>query len=165
MGLSMGEFWVIVELLAESSEPNNGRTIGKTCCFPQIQRYSNHSIRLDSPTLSSNVPLLRLEPILRKLAEDRNPGRVLFSHAVTDFEDDGHKVVVTVQQPNGNTLEYHAQYVVCADGGKLSTPKLGIKMEGPTGLVDFVSTHFKADLSEYWDGKLEPSLLISKPNN
>ena len=114
----------------------------------------NHTVRRDSPTLSSNVPLLRLEPILRTLAEDRNPGRILFSHAVTDLEDDGHNVVVTVQQPDGNTLKYRAQYVVCADGGKLSTPKLDINMEGPTGLVDFVSTHFKADLSEYWDGRL-----------
>jgi 2,4-dichlorophenol 6-monooxygenase len=125
----------------------------------------NYTVRRDSPTLSSNIPLLRLEPILRKLAKDRNPGRILFSHAVTDLEDNGHKVVVTVQQPDGSTLKYHAQYVVCADGGKLSTPKLGINMEGPTGLVDFVSTHFKADLSEYWDGKLESSLLDSEPNN
>jgi 2,4-dichlorophenol 6-monooxygenase len=111
--------------------------------------------RRDSPTLSSNLPLLRLEPILRNIAEQRNPGRVLFNHSITNFTDDGDNVIVTVEQPDGNSLQYRAQYVVCADGGKLSTPKLGIKMEGPTGLVDFVSTHFKADLSEYWDGKLE----------
>jgi 2,4-dichlorophenol 6-monooxygenase len=97
-----------------------------------------------------------LEPLLRKLAENRNPGHILFSHSVTDFSEEGDNVIVTVEQPDGNSIQYRAQYVVCADGGKLSTPKLGINMEGPTGLVDFVSTHFKADLSEYWDGKLNP---------
>ncbi len=34
----------------------------------------------------------------------------------------------------------------------MSTKKLGIKMEGLAGIIDFVSTHFKADLSDYWDG-------------
>ncbi|KAH6722119.1 FAD binding domain-containing protein [Leptodontidium sp. MPI-SDFR-AT-0119] len=109
--------------------------------------------RRDSPSLSSNVPLLRLEPILRQLAEDRNPGHILFGHTVADLEDDSQKVIATVQKPDGKTQKYQAQYVVCADGGKFSTPKLGINMEGPTGLVDFVSTHFKADLSEYWDDR------------
>lgn len=63
-------------------------------------------------------------------------------------------MLVQVKDPEGNVIQYLAKYVVAADAGKLSTPKLGIQMDGPTGLVDFVSTHFKADLSPYWDGKL-----------
>lgn len=98
---------------------------------------------------------------MRQLAEDRNPGHILFGHTVADLEDDSQKVIATVQKPDGKTQKYQAQYVVCADGGKFSTPKLGINMEGPTGLVDFVSTHFKADLSEYWDGKTPPSFVDS----
>jgi 2,4-dichlorophenol 6-monooxygenase len=112
----------------------------------------SHLCRRDSPEVTCNLPLLRSEPIFRKLAEERNPGRVLFSHTVTELEDKGGYVLVTVQGPNGTTQDYHAQYVVAADGGKLSAAKLGVKMEGPTGLVDFVSTHFRADLSKYWDG-------------
>jgi 2,4-dichlorophenol 6-monooxygenase len=115
-------------------------------------------LKRDSPTLSSNLPLLRLEPVLRKIAEERNPGRILFNNFVADFVDKDGSVLVTVQQPDSSSVQYRAEYVVCA-GGKLSTPKLGINMEGPTGLVDFVSTHFKADLSEYWDGKSELPLI------
>jgi 2,4-dichlorophenol 6-monooxygenase len=105
---------------------------------------------------------VRSEPIFRRIAEERNPGRVLFNHTVQDFDDKGDYVLVTVRDDEGKVQDYHAQYVVAADGGKMSTAKLGVKMEGPTGLVDFVSTHFKADLSKYWDGKhLSPKSLIS----
>lgn len=134
--------------------PYDGRVLGHCAAFGgEFGTPGWETYKRDSPTLSSNLPLLRLEPILRKLAEDRNPGHVLFSHSVTDFSDEGDCVVVTVEQPDGNSVQYRAQYVVCADGGKLSTPKLNINMEGVTGLVDFVSTHFKADLSEYWDDR------------
>jgi 2,4-dichlorophenol 6-monooxygenase len=101
---------------------------------------------------SSNLPLLRLEPILRQIAEKRNPGRVLFNTKVEDFEEIDDRVIVTVQMPDETTIKYRAQYVVACDGGKISTSKLGINMEGMTGILDFVSTHFKADLSDYWDG-------------
>jgi 2,4-dichlorophenol 6-monooxygenase len=156
MGLMTEECLVTVQGLAASLALQNGRTIGKTRYISGILGMALISnARRDSPILSSNIPLLRLEPILRKVAEDRNPGRVLFSHSVTDFTEGDDGVIVTVEQPDGNSIQYRAQYVVCADGGKLSTRKLGINMEGPTGLVDFVSTHFKANLSAYWDGKLE----------
>lgn len=108
--------------------------------------------RKDSAALATNLPLLRLEPILRKLAEVRNPGRVLFDHQVEDFVEEDDHVIVTVQTPGGDIQRYRARYVVAADAGKLSTTKLGTNMEGPTGLVDFVSIHFKADLSDYCDG-------------
>jgi hypothetical protein len=68
--------------------------------------------------------------------------------------------MVTVEGSDGKITQYRAQYVVAADGGKTAGPKIGVKMEGPTGLVDFVSTHFKADLSKYWDGKLSRAACI-----
>ncbi|KAH7407316.1 FAD binding domain protein [Cadophora sp. MPI-SDFR-AT-0126] len=134
--------------------PFDGRVLGYCGAFGgEFGTKKWEDYHRDSPCLSSNVPLLRLEPILRQLAEDRNPGNVHFGHTVTDLEDNGNNVTVTVKLPDGKIQEYKADFVVCADGGKLSTPKLGINMEGPTGLVDFVSTHFKADLSEYWDDR------------
>jgi hypothetical protein len=39
--------------------------------------------------------------------------------------------------------------------GNSQRPNSVSTWEGTTDLVDFVSTHFKVDLSEYWDGKLE----------
>src|SRR3982750_2096366 len=51
----------------------------------------------DSPVLSSNYPQLRLEPLLRAQAEQRAPGRILFGHEVTDWEQLEHGVAVTIE--------------------------------------------------------------------
>ncbi|KEF62583.1 uncharacterized protein A1O9_00556 [Exophiala aquamarina CBS 119918] len=112
---------------------------------------TSEAYKRDSPVSSSNLPLLRLEPILRGIAEDRNPNGVFFNAKVDDFEEIDDSVIVTVSDAHGSLTRYRAQYVVACDGGKMSTLKLGINMEGPAGIIDFVSTHFKADLSDYWD--------------
>jgi 2,4-dichlorophenol 6-monooxygenase len=108
-----------------------------------------------------NIPLLRLEPILRQIAEDRNPGRVLFSHTVTDFLNSDKGVLVTVRDSTGQQFKYRAQYMIGADGGKFVGPKIGVQMEGPTGIADVVSVHFKADLSAYWDDRNFACHIIS----
>ena len=109
--------------------------------------------RRDAAVLSANLPLLRLEPILRDLATKKNFGRVLFGYNVTSFVDDGGSVLVTVQDPTGKESKYRSQYLVGADGGRSIGPKIGVQMEGPTGITDLVSVHFGADLSEYWDDR------------
>jgi 2,4-dichlorophenol 6-monooxygenase len=123
--------------------PAFGGTIGT----PDNENYKKHSAEL-----SSNLPLLRAEPIFRQVVEERNPGRVLFSQTVLDFEDKGDHVLVKVKSPDDKVTSYRAQYLIGADGGKTIGPKIGVQMEGPRNLVDFVSTHFKADLSKYCDG-------------
>lgn len=50
-------------------------------------------------------------------------------------------------------MSYRSNYLVGADGGKTVGPKIGVEMEGPGGLRKIVSTHFKADLSVYWDDR------------
>ncbi|EXJ79171.1 2,4-dichlorophenol 6-monooxygenase [Capronia epimyces CBS 606.96] len=107
----------------------------------------------DAPLRSNNLPQIRLEPILRRLAEKRNPGRILFSHNVIDFTDDGDRVSATVKDEDGHEIIYKAKYMVAADGGKSIGPRIGVVMDGPTDIADMVSTHFSADLSEYWDDK------------
>jgi 2,4-dichlorophenol 6-monooxygenase len=96
---------------------------------------------------------LRSEPIFRSLAEDRNPGRVLFSHNVSDFIDEGQYVLVAVQDNQGREQKYRCQYLIGADGGRFVGPKIGVVMEGPQGITDMVSIYFKADISEYWDDR------------
>ena len=49
--------------------------------------------------------------------------------------------------------EYCCQYLVGADGGRFVGPRIGIQMDGPRGITDMVSIHFKADLSQYWDSR------------
>ncbi|GAB86933.1 FAD-dependent monooxygenase [Gordonia rubripertincta] len=106
----------------------------------------------DSPVLSTNYPQLRLEPLLRKEAEKRAPGQIRYNHEVLGWSqtDDG----VTAEVVNRDTDEkftVNAKYVIAADGGKTIGPREGVEMVGPTDMVDMVSTHFTADLSEYWD--------------
>ena len=87
------------------------------------------------------------------MAEERNPGRTLFSHNVSDFIDESHSVLVTVQDSNGIQVQYRCQYLIGADGGRFVGPKIGVQMEGPKGITDMVSIYFKANLSEYWDDR------------
>lgn len=122
--------------------------------IPQVGIYATNFSRQVGPERPTNLPLSRSEPIWRKVAEDRNPGNIRFSHKVVDFSQNDDHVDVHVQGPDGRTKIYRAQYVVAAEGGKgIVRPKLGIEMEGPTNIVDVVSVHFKADLSKYWDDR------------
>ncbi|KAH6974323.1 FAD binding domain-containing protein [Ilyonectria sp. MPI-CAGE-AT-0026] len=107
----------------------------------------------DSPLRSHNLPQIRLEPVLREMAEKRNPGRVLFNHNVTSIEATDDYILVNVLTDEEKELRYRAKYLVGADGGKTVGPHIGVEMQGPTGIVDIVSTHFKADLSPYWDDR------------
>jgi 2,4-dichlorophenol 6-monooxygenase len=106
----------------------------------------------DSPVLSGNLPQIRLEPLLREHAERRAPGMVRYGHEVASFEQDSDGVTArVVDTASGEEYTVRAQYVVAADGGRTFGPALGIEMQGPTGLMDMVSTHFAADLSPYLD--------------
>lgn len=67
--------------------------------------------------------------------------------------DEGHSVMVTVQDQRGTETKYRCQYLIGADGGRFAGPKIGAVMEGPKGIADMVSIYFKADLSDYWDDR------------
>ncbi|KAL5356328.1 FAD binding domain-containing protein [Aspergillus floccosus] len=105
--------------------------------------------RKDGPELSTNLPLIRLEPILRQVAEECNPGRILFSHCVQEIDEHPDGVVVTVKASDGTVATYRAKYLVGADGGKLVGHKIGIEMEGPASIVKFASAYVRADMSKY----------------
>lgn len=106
----------------------------------------------DSPVLACNYPQVRLEPLLRREAEKRAPDSIRFGHEVESWEQDGEGVRVTVHDvAAGERYTIAAKYLLAADGGKTFGPALGTVMAGPTEMLDMVSTHFSADLSEYWD--------------
>ncbi|OCK77498.1 hypothetical protein K432DRAFT_358481 [Lepidopterella palustris CBS 459.81] len=133
--------------------PLDGKVIHKFTSFGGDDGSEKAEMyRRDAPLRSANLPQVRLEPILKKIAETRNPGKVLFSHTVVDFVDEGDSVLVTVEA-DGKQTQYRAQFLVGADGGKLVNGKIGAVLEGPSGIADMVSTHFSADLSEYWDDR------------
>ncbi|BBA96367.1 putative monooxygenase [Actinacidiphila reveromycinica] len=103
------------------------------------------------PVLPVKLPQVRLEPILRRTAQERNPGRVLFGHEMTGFEDRGDRVVAEIREvATGETTTVTAQYLIGADGGRTVGSALGIEMQGLHGLLDVTTAYFAADLSPWW---------------
>ena len=97
----------------------------------------------------TNLPQMRLEPILRRRAEERAPGRVRFSHELLELTQDGDGVSGRVREVGtGREYTVRAQYALGADGGRTVGRTIGAKLEGQVGLVDMVSTHVVADLSK-----------------
>ena len=106
----------------------------------------------DSPMLSSNLPQIRLEPILLQHALDRAPDRVRFGHELLSLVQDQDGVTATVRDcSTSSTYKVRAQYVIGADGGKTVGRQIGVETQGQSGLLEMVGCHFKADLSDYAD--------------
>ncbi len=117
--------------------------------------------KMDGAERSANLPLCRMEPVLRQMAEERNPGNIRFGHTLISFRDTDDHVEVEVQDSAGAISTYRTRYLVGADGGRMIGSKIGVKMEGRTEITDMVSVHFGADLSQYWDESLFACYLVN----
>ena len=103
-----------------------------------------------SPCLQTNLPQIRLEPVLKAHAESLAPGRVRFNHEVIDLVQDESGVTATVRDKNDDaTYTVRARYVLACDGGRTIGRKLGVELEGPRDLVRIVSIYMSADLSRW----------------
>ncbi|MGV9944315.1 FAD-dependent monooxygenase [Streptomyces sp. NPDC003401] len=113
------------------------------------------------PVLPVKLPQVRLEPILRRTAQERNPGRILFGHEMVSFTDEGDRVVAEIRDTaTGESTTVTARYLVGADGGRTVGRALGIEMQGVHGLLDVTTAYFSADLSPWWqEGTLLTHLL------
>jgi 2,4-dichlorophenol 6-monooxygenase len=109
-----------------------------------------------SPCTWRILAQVRLEPILRELAEQSRYADVRFGAEVTGLIQDEESVTVTAREAGGET-RVRARYLIGADGGRAVAPALGIGSSGPTDLVDMVSVYFTADLRRYRD----PTVLMS----
>jgi 2,4-dichlorophenol 6-monooxygenase len=132
----------------------DGPLDGKT--FYEIDAFGGGKVApvylRDSACLSSNYPQVRLEPLLRKHAEQRAKGELRFGHELLSFTQDDHGVRATVKDlEKDQTYTVYAQYLVGADGGKTVGPALGIEMDGLKDIARIVSSHVTADLSPWWD--------------
>jgi 2,4-dichlorophenol 6-monooxygenase len=122
----------------------------------RMDAFGGHSLskqyEADSPVVATNYPQLRLEPLLRREAEKRAPESILYHHELVDWQQTDSGVTATVlNRDTEEKFTVNAGYLICADGGKTIGPREGVDMVGPTNMIDMVSTHFTADLSEYWD--------------
>ncbi|GGT15231.1 MULTISPECIES: FAD-dependent monooxygenase [Streptomyces] len=107
----------------------------------------------DSTGPSTNLPQHRLEPLLRRHAERRAPGSLLFHHELTEFTQDETGVTARItDRATGETGTVRARYVIGADGGRSVGRALDIPMDGAGGGFTIISVHFSADLSRWWPG-------------
>jgi 2,4-dichlorophenol 6-monooxygenase len=128
------------------SNPNAGRLIGKLEIWGAGNRDPEYVDASPCPT--TNLPQIRLEPLLRAHAEKLNPGRVRFHHELVKIEQDQTGVRSTIRDhATGEEYQVRSQYVIAADGGRTVGRLLGIKLEGQRNILDMVSVHMTADLS------------------
>lgn len=112
--------------------------------------YTDPDYVAASPCRTCNLPQIRLEPVLRDHAEKLNPGNVRFHHELTALTQDADGVTATIMDRDSDT-EYRvrADYVIAADGGRTIGKMLGVGMSGPRDIMNMVSVHFSADLSQW----------------
>ncbi len=111
-----------------------------------------------SPCMQTNLPQIRLEPILKRGAEAAAPDRVRFNHELTTIVQDVDGVTATVRDKTRDTVyEVRARYVLACDGGRTVGRQIGIELEGARDLMRIVSVYFSADLSRW---ARDPDVLI-----
>jgi 2,4-dichlorophenol 6-monooxygenase len=139
-----------------AGHPSAGRKFWKMECWGG--GGSDPEWAMASPYIASNLPQLRLEPIMKARAEELAPHRIRFGHKVTDLTQDAHGVTVTVEDTStGERYEVVADYVIAADAGRTVGAVVGIELEGERDLAQEVSVHMSADLSAYCE---DPDVLI-----
>ena len=103
-----------------------------------------------SACLPANLPQSRLEPILRRTAEQASPGAICYGHELLAIEQDSEAVhAVILDHQSGRRYRVHAKYLLAADGGRTIGPSLGVPAEGLTDLGRMVTLHLSADLSAW----------------
>lgn len=137
-------------------EPNAGRLIGRMECWGAGGH--NPSWVAASACLPTNLPQIRLEPLLKQRAEELAPGMIRFGHELLDFEQKSDHVLAVIRDHQANrTYEVRAKYMLGCDGGRRVGPKLGIELQGQRNLSNQVSLYVTADLS-HW--ARDPDVLI-----
>lgn len=136
--------------------PNHGRR------FAALECWGGGGADTDwvdaSPCLSTNLPQIRLEPILRSRAEALAPGRVRFHHELLSVEQDAAGVTAIVADRDAGTeYEVRASYMLACDGGRSVGRMLGVELEGARDLMREVSIHMTTDLSKW---AKDPDVLI-----
>jgi 2,4-dichlorophenol 6-monooxygenase len=112
----------------------------------------------NSACRNANLPLIRLEPILKAHAERHPKATVRFGHELVDLEQDADGVTATVvDRKNGETYRVRSSYLLGADGGRTVGNLAGITTRVLSTIRKVISLHISADLSDYFD---DPGPLI-----
>lgn len=129
-------------------EPRAGTLIHKMECWDG--GYRDPAWVAASPCRQTNLPQIRLEPVMRAHAEALNPGRVHFSQELIALEQDARGVVATIKDHlTGETYKMRARYLLGCDGGRTVGRLIGVKLVGENDLQREATVHMTADLSRW----------------
>lgn len=145
------------------SHPLAGREIGKLETWGAGNRDPEY---IDaSPCPTTNLPQIRLEPVLKAHADKLNPGGIRFNHELVALEQDDNEVRSTIRdKATGAEYVVHSQYVIAADGGRTVGRQVGITLEGERNILDMVSVHMSADLSDVLDDDTVTLRWLTNPD-
>ena len=103
-----------------------------------------------SPTTATVSPQDHLEPVLVDHYRSLGMGEIRFSTELVSFEQDADGVTARLRDRiGGEVATVRSRYLVGADGHRSTVrDALGIAMEGPDDLGQYLSILFRADLSE-----------------
>jgi len=103
-----------------------------------------------SPKLTTNLPQIRLEPLMKARADELAPGRIRFHHELTSLEEVEGGVLASVRDlDKGRSYEVEARYVLGCDGGRTVGKLVGIELQGVMELSRTVTFHLAADLAPW----------------
>ena len=131
-----------------AGDADAGRTIHKMECWDG--GYTDPAWVAASPCRQTNLPQIRLEPILRRRAEQLNPGLIRFHHELLSLTQDGDGVRAVIEdKERGERYEVHADYLMGCDGGRTVGREVGVRLDGRRDVMRSVSIHMTADLSKW----------------
>jgi 2,4-dichlorophenol 6-monooxygenase len=129
-------------------DPDAGRLIAKMECWGA--GYTDPAWVAASPCRQTNLPQIRLEPLLRARAQELNPNGVRFHHELLALEQHPDGVTAVVRDRDAGTdYTVRADYVLGCDGGRTVGRLLGVEMQGVRDVMRSVSVHMTADLSAW----------------
>lgn len=138
--LSLSDDWTRVFLYTTALD---GEEIGRTVATTMDRAINAR--RSPGPFLCLSQE--RIDAALHAATEDRDRSDVRFLHEVVHVYDDGDRVVVDVDGPEGERRQFMADWFVGADGGRSPTREwLGIELEGVVTNRWYLNVHFRADL-------------------
>jgi 2,4-dichlorophenol 6-monooxygenase len=128
--------------------------------------YTDPDYIAASPCPAINLPLIRLEPILKSYAESNPIAEVRFNHELLDLTQDAEGVSATVQdRASGEVYRVRSNYLIGADGGRTVGDQVGIKMGGATKLRKMVMVYMSADLTPYFDDPEAEFRVVFNPEH
>jgi len=125
-----------------------GRRLARLECWGAGGADENWSSA--SAWIQQNLPQIRLEPILRRRAEELSPGRVRFHHELLGLEQDEHEVRARIRaHALEEEYEVRCSYLIGADGGRRVASEIGVEYEGLGVVAQTATLHVSADFSRW----------------